>query len=91
MPPQQQGFDLSNPYRTALLKYAQQLLGDRYSKYHEIMLRLTAHIVTERDATDFGQMLVDLYENGFKKAVEDYRKAVEAQGFKVEVRRQEPA
>lgn len=79
-------FELANPYRTVILQYAQQLLQDRYARYHDLLTRLTNNIVTEKDASDFGQMLVDSYQAGFTKAVEDYRKAVEAHGFKIEVR-----
>jgi len=81
-------FDFTNPYRTVILHYAQKLLENRYGRYHDLLLRITNNIVTEKDATDFGQMFVDTWETGYMKAVEDYRKAVEAHGLKIEVKPQ---
>lgn len=75
--------DLSNPYSLAIQKYLHQILGNRYAKYHELMQRMTHNVVTTKDATDYGQMLVEIYEVAYMKAVEDYRKTVEAHGFKI--------
>lgn len=82
--------DLSNPYRLAIQKYLFQLLGNRYGKYHDLMQRMTHNIVTTKDATDFGQMMVDVYEVAYLKAVEDYRKTVEAHGFKIDIKSSKP-
>lgn len=78
--------DLSNPYRLAIQKYLVQILGGRYTKYHDLMQRMTHNIVTTKDATDFGQMMVEIYEVAYMKAVEDYRGAVEAHGFKIDIK-----
>jgi hypothetical protein len=44
---------------------------------------MTHNVVTTKDATDYGQMLVEIYEVAYLKAVEDYRSTVEAHGFKI--------
>lgn len=75
--------DLANPYRLAIQKYLHQILGDRYNKYHDLMQRMTHNVVTVKDATDYGKMLVEIYEVAYLKAVEDYRKTVESHGFKI--------
>jgi hypothetical protein len=77
--------DLSNPYRLAIQKYLFQILGNRYTKYHDLVQRMTHNVVTTKDATDYGQMLVEIYEVAYLKAVEDYRKNVEAHGFKIDI------
>jgi len=84
-------FDLSNPYRMAIMKYLQELLEGRYPKYHDLLQRLLVHIVTEKDMMDFGQMFVDCYELAYHRAVNDYRKAVEPHGFRVEIKQPDKA
>ena len=81
----QSPFDLSNPFRVVLMKYANDLLGDRYPLYHDLLTRLTVQIVTQKDASDFSQMMIDLFEKGFLKAVNDCKKATEAQGIKLKI------
>ncbi len=82
--------DLSNPYRLAIQKYLFQILESRYNKYHDLMQRITHNIVTMKDATDFGQMLVEIYEVAYLKAVDDYRKTVESHGFKIDIKSSVP-
>ncbi len=79
-------YDLSNPWKTAILKHAEQLLGKRYGKFQQIIMRASTSLVTNEDATTFAQMMAELYESGYLKAVEDYRKAVESHGLKVVIR-----
>lgn len=79
-------FDLSNPYKTAIHKYAQQLLGDKYNKYAVTVQRATTSMVTNEDATNFSKFMLELYEAGFLKAVADYKKIVEAHGVKVVIK-----
>ena len=83
--------DLANPYRKAIQQYLFQILGPRYNKYHDLMQRMTVNIVTTTDATNFGKLLVELYEVAYLKAVEDYRGAVEAHGLKIEIKPSKPA
>lgn len=71
--------------KIAAQKYCHKLLGDaRYPKYHELMQRISSQIITQKDALDFATMLAEIYEVGFLKAVEDYKKEVEKHGFKIE-------
>jgi hypothetical protein len=60
-------------------------MNNHYSKHHELITRVLAQIALQKDITQFGQMLVDCYDAGYTKAVEDYRKAVEKVGFKVNI------
>lgn len=79
-------FDLTNPYKSSIVKYAQELLGTKFPKYQAVLIRAAANMVTNEDATNFSRMMVDLYEAGFMKAVNDYKKQVEAHGLRVSVR-----
>lgn len=69
-----------------LLKYAEQLLGERYPKYSSTILRASTMLVTNEDATAFAKMMVELYELGYLKAVNDYKGQMEAHGLKVSIR-----
>lgn len=82
-------FDLSNPYKTAVIQYAQQVMKDRYAKYHDIVLRASSTFVTQDEALRFAKMLVEIYEVGYLKAVDDYRQQVEAHGLQVRIKADE--
>lgn len=79
-------FDLSNPFKTALLQFTQQLMGNRYPKYHEIIVRSSANLVTLEDAQTFCKMLVDVYDMAYMRAVDDCKKQVEGHGLKIVVK-----
>lgn len=82
-------FDISNPYKTAILQYAQQLMKERYANYHDTILRASSTFVTQQEALKFAKMLVEIFEAGYLKAVEDYKKQVEAHGLQIKIKAEE--
>jgi hypothetical protein len=79
-------FDISNPFKTAVLTFAQQLLGTRYPKYHEIIVRASTAFATLEDAQTFCKLLIDTYDLAYMRAVDDCKKQVEGHGLKIVVK-----
>lgn len=76
---------ISNPRLVTTKQYMLDLLKDRYQHHESVLDRLIASFQTDKDMEDFIQMQVSLYEVGYMKAVNDYRKQLEAAGIKVTV------
>lgn len=79
-------FDLSNPFKTAVLTLSQQLLGNRFPKYQEVIVRASTAFATLEDAQTFCKMLIDLYDLAYMRAVDDCKKQVESHGLKIVVK-----
>jgi hypothetical protein len=73
---------MTNPRGLMLKQFAAQLLEDRYPKYNELMERLSAVLVTDGDMEAFSKMLVDLFEKGYLRAVDDHRSRLAEMGIK---------
>jgi len=62
-----------------------ELLRDKYQKHEQIIERISRSLVTEKDTKDFLQMMVDLYEVGFIKAVNEQREKLTQLGYDVKI------
>lgn len=76
---------MSNPRAFTLRKWFYDLLKVNYVAYDNIIERVSTSLITERDLEEFGKLVGQVYETGYKKAVEDYRKQMEDMGLKVHV------
>jgi len=76
---------MSNPKAFTLRKWFYELLKINYASHDSIIERISSSLVTEKDLDDFGKLIGQVYETGYKKAVEDYRKQVEQMGLKVSI------
>lgn len=76
---------MSNPQLGVLKKYMFEMLKERYPKHQLIIERVASSLVTPSDLEDFGKMIVDIYELGFLKAVNDYKSQVEKAGMKINI------
>lgn len=79
-------YDPAAQHRTTVLRYAQELLGTRFPKYQTTLLRAASTLVTQEEMNTFCKLMMELYEAGFLKATNDYRKQAEAMGLKVTVK-----
>jgi hypothetical protein len=75
----------SNPQTHFIKKTMFELLRDRYAKHEQIVERISHSMVTEKDTKDFLQMMVDIYEIGFMKAVEEQREKLAQLGYDVKI------
>jgi len=62
-----------------------QFLGVQYGRNQDIVERVGHYLVTESDFKNFMSLIVDVYESGFMRAVDDYRTKLAKMGIKVEV------
>lgn len=76
---------MSNPKAFTLRKWFYELLKMNYASHDPIIERISTSLVTEKDLDDFGKLIGQVYETGYKKAVEDYKKQVEQMGLKVSI------
>lgn len=74
-----------NPKGQALKRWMVQLLDDRYPKHDQLIERLGAALATNQEVQDFGALAVDLFEIGYLRCMNDYRKKLDAMGVKVSI------
>jgi len=67
-----------------LKHYLPKFLLDRYPKHEDIINRLGHYLVTDQDFSTFMALIVDVYEIGYTKAIEDYKEQLEKSGIRVE-------
>ena len=76
---------MRNPHGHAIRKYIYQLIGNRYSKNEEVIERLIAVMMTKKDVEDFSTLIVDIYESGFLRAVDQYKNEFSKIGYDVKI------
>lgn len=74
-----------NQYQYVAKKYAFELLQERYQGNLPIIERITHALVTEGDVRDFSQLLMNLYEAGYVRAVDQYREHFKKLGYEVTI------
>jgi hypothetical protein len=76
---------MSNPKAFTLKKWFYDLLKLNYMAHDAIIERVATSLTTEKDLEDFGKLVGQVYEIGYRKAVEDYREQFEKLGLKVTI------
>jgi len=76
---------LSNPRSQYIKKSMFEILKERYGKNEQILERLSSHLIVEKDLKDFLAMIIDVYEIGFLKAVEDQKDQLKKLGLGVKI------
>ena len=76
---------LSNPRSHYIKKSMFEILKERYGKNEQILERLSSHLIVEKDLKDFLAMIIDVYEIGFLKAVEDQKEQLKKLGLGVKI------
>lgn len=82
---------MANPRSFTLKKWLAELLKEKYVPHDQIADRVATALVTEKDMESFGKLMVDVYEKGYLKAVEDYRAQFEKLGVKINVVAERPS
>ncbi len=76
---------MSNPKVYTLKKWFYDLLKLKYASHDQIIERVATSLVTDKDVEDFGKLIGEVFELGFRKAGEEYGKQIEALGYKVHI------
>lgn len=76
---------LSNPRSHYIKKSMFEILKERYGKNEQILERLSSHLIVEKDLKEFLAMIIDVYEIGFLKAVEDQKEQLKKLGLGVKI------
>lgn len=76
---------MSNPRAFTLRKWFYDLLKVNYVDHDPIIERVGTSLTTQKDLEDFGKLIGQVYDTGYRKAVEDYKKEIEKLGLKVQV------
>lgn len=69
----------------AIKKMMFEFLKERYSKNDQIIERLAGVLQTDRDTQEFIKLMIDVYEAGYMKSVEDHRDQLTKAGIQVKV------
>lgn len=78
-------FLLNNPQSIAIKRYLFELLKERYSKNEKFIDRFSSTITSQQDYEDFGKLIVDIFEVGFLRAVNQYKEQFEKMGMKINI------
>lgn len=78
-------FMMQNLHSSAIKKYLFELLNGRYVRNEKFIDRISATIVTKEDYEALGSLVVDIFETGFMKAVDEYRDQLAKMGMKVSI------
>ncbi len=76
---------MANPRAFTLRKWFYDLLKLDYAAHDSTVERISTSLATEKDLEDFGKLIGQVFETGYKKAVEDYRQKLEEMGIKVQL------
>lgn len=78
-------FMMQNLHSAAIKKYLFELLKGRYVRNEKFIDRISAGVNTKEDYEALGSLVVDIFETGFMKAVDEYREQFAKMGMKVNV------
>lgn len=74
-----------NLHSSAIKRYLFDLLRERYAKNEKFIDRISSTISTKEDYEALGGLVVDIFETGFLKAVNEYRDQLAKMGLRVNI------
>lgn len=77
---------MANPRSYTAKRWVSDLLQERYAEHDQIVERIATSLVTTKDLQDFGNLLSQIYEVGYRKAIDDNKKQLEKLGYNVVTR-----
>ena len=65
--------------------YMSEILKNRYPKYEQILERIGPSLSLDKDVQSFAELIVEVYELGYLKALTDYEKEINKMGYNVKI------
>jgi hypothetical protein len=75
----------SNPHSIAIKRYLFEVLKERYGRNEKYIDRMAAATLVQEDYEALGSLVVDIFEAGFLRAVDQYKEQMSKMGLKVDV------
>lgn len=76
---------LTNPRSFTLKRWFVELLKENYTPHNDVIERIASGLTTEQDVKDFGKLITQIYETGYRKAIEDYKSQAEQLGLRISI------
>ena len=76
---------MSNPMAHHIKRSMFELLKEKYGKHEQIVDRIAHSLVTEKDMKDFIGLLLEIYELGFVRAIEEHKDKLAKLGLGVRI------
>lgn len=76
---------MANPRAFTVKRWLYELLKDKFGPHEKISERLAVSFQTDQDVEEFGRLAAEIFECGYRKAVDDYKTEAEKLGIKVHV------
>jgi len=80
---------MQNPKGFIVRKWISQLIQENYLPHDAIVERLANSLITEKDLEDFGKLIGVIYQSGYAKAFNDYKKHAEKLGVTLKLSTEE--
>ena len=75
----------TDPKIQQIKKLVFEISKTKYVENEEIIERLCSLILTKHDGEKFIKLIMDIYESGYKKSVNDQREILEKLGYSVKI------
>ena len=75
----------TDPKIQQIKKLVFEISKTKYVENEEIIERLCSLILTKHDGEKFIKLIMDIYESGYKKSVNDQREVLEKLGYSVKI------
>jgi hypothetical protein len=76
---------MTNPKAFIIKKWIGQVIGTKAPEHFDIIERCARSLVTQKDLEDFSKLIGSVYEAGFYKAANDYKRELVKHNIKVNV------
>ena len=75
----------TDPKIQQIKKLVFEISKTKYVENEEIIERLCSLILTKHDGEKFIKLIMDIYESGYKKSVNDHKEILEKLGYSVKI------
>jgi len=75
----------TDPKIQQIKKLVFEISKTKYVENEEIIERLCSLILTKHDGGKFIKLIMDIYESGYKKSVNDHKEILEKLGYSVKI------